>query len=237
MRRFAESMTWAEERGFAIDAAVGERMGFVRRTYVGLLIELCGVAAVTSFTIKTPALLELATRLMWTSYLLYIGVFFGLALVTRKMLAGDRSTGVQYAAAGLWVVFLGFLCAPLVGWAVAAQGLQVVVNALILTACVFTGLTAWVFVTKKDFSFLGGALSVISWGVIGFLVVGSLSGFSGGTFLTALIVLLFAGWILYDTSRVLHHRHVGQYVAASVDLLIDFVYMFIHILMLLMNRD
>ena len=236
MRRFAETMTWAEDRGFAIDAAVGERMGFIRRTYSHLLAELFGVALVTAITISIPSLLSLAEGLMWSSYIVYLAVFIGLSLLTRSMLAGDKPIGTQYTAAGLWVVALGFLCAPLVNWVAGSQGFGPVWSAFVLTACVFTGLTAYVFFTKKDFSFLGGALSMITLGVIGFILMGSLFGFTGGSFMTLFIVILFGGWILYDTSQVLHRRHTNQYVSASVELLIDFVLMFIHILSLL-SRD
>jgi hypothetical protein len=51
-------------------------------------------------------------------------------------------------------------------------------------------------------------------------------------------VVVLGGWVLYETSNVLHHRRVDQYVAASVDLLVNFVLMFMHIAMLLMSgRD
>ena len=59
MRRFADSMQWTEEGGgFAIHAALNERLGFLRRTYAHLLIEICLVGAVSSFVLKTPYLLQ-----------------------------------------------------------------------------------------------------------------------------------------------------------------------------------
>jgi FtsH-binding integral membrane protein len=51
-------------------------------------------------------------------------------------------------------------------------------------------------------------------------------------------VVLLSGWVLYDTSQIIHRRRIGEHVAASVDLLVDFVYLFIHIVMLLLSsRD
>lgn len=236
MRRFADTMTWAEGGGFAIDAAVDQRMGFIRRTYGHLLAELLGVAVVTSITMSVPALLSLATSLLWSSFILYVGVFLGLSLLTRSMLAGEKPIGTQYLAAGLWVTALGFLCAPLVAWVGESQGFGPVWSAFLLTSFTFGGLTAYVLLTKKDFSFLGGALTMVTVAVVGFLIIGSLFGFTGGAFMTLFIVILLGGWVLYDTSQVLHRRHVNQYVAASVELLVDFVLMFINILSLL-SRD
>ena len=237
MRRFADSMTWAQEGGgFAINAAVGERMGFIRKTYSHLLVELLGVGAVTALTINTPSLMSLANSLFGSGIWLFFGVFMGLSWITRAMLAGEKPIGTQYFAAGLWVVMLGFLCAPLVAMVAETRGWDPVLQAFVLTSVIFTGLTAYVFFTKKDFSFMGGALNVVGWGIVGFLIIGSLWGYNFGSWMSLLIAILFGGWILYDTSQILHHRHVKQYVSASVDLLTDFVFLFINILSLF-SRD
>ncbi|HEX5136290.1 MAG TPA: Bax inhibitor-1 family protein [Planctomycetota bacterium] len=239
MRRFADSMAWADERGFAIDAALDSRMAFVRRTYAHLLAELVGVALVVMLALRTPALQSLGVALL-RNPLVYIGAFFGVALVTRKMLEGHRSVGVQYAAAGIWVFFFGLLLTPLAMIAERATGSYAILGeGAILTGCVFTGLTAYVFFTKKDFSFLRGALWMVSWLLVGVAVVSWVFGWgfgAGGSIVySGICVLLMGGWVLHDTSKVLHHRAVNQYVAASVDLLIDFVYMFIHIVLILLN--
>jgi len=238
MRRFAESMTWAEDKGFAISAALDSRMAFVRRTYAHLLGELAAVAAIVYVSLQTPALQRLAFGLMG-NWLVYVAAFFGISLVTRAMLAGQKSMGIQYAAAAIWVFFLGLLVTPLAMIAQRVTGSYAILGqSAILTGCVFTGITAYVFFTKKDFSFLGGALWMISWIAFGLGIVLSIFGGFGNS--TALLyscgmVLLLGGWVLYDTSKVLHHRHVNEHVAASVDLLIDFVYMFIYIVSILLR--
>jgi FtsH-binding integral membrane protein len=232
-------MAWAEDKGFAIHAAVDSRMAFVRRTYAHLLAELVGVALVVSLAIRTPALESVALSLMSRWYVALLALF-GISLVTRKMLEGHRSIGVQYAAAAIWVLFFGLFITPL---AVAVKYLTgsyaLLGEAAILTGCAFTGLTAYVFFTKKDFSFLGGALWMGSLLLLGVGVVsmlfGGLGGGGGSIAYSAFGVLLMGGWVLYDTAKVLHHRHVSEYVAASVDLLVDFVYMFIHIASILLN--
>jgi len=238
MRRFADSMSWAEDRGFAISAAMDARMAFVRKTYAHLLAELIGVAAIVAVGIRVEALQEVGFALLSRWYL-YIIAFFGISFVTRAMLQGQRSKGVQYAAAALWVVFLGLLVTPL---AVIAQQLTgsyaVLGEAAVLTGCVFAGITAYVFYTKKDFSFIGGALWMVTWLLFGIGMVAAIFGGLGGSgalIYSCAMVLLLGGWVLYDTSKVLHRRHVSQYVAASVDLLVDFVYMFIYILSILLN--
>ena len=110
---------------------------------------------------------------------------------------------------------------------------MVLAQAFILTACVFIGLTAYVLMTKKDFSALGAALGIGTMLVIGLILTASFFGGIGGTWITIVCVVLMAGWVLYDTSNVLHHHKTNQAVAASVNLLVDFVLMFLNILMLL----
>jgi len=239
MRRFADSMTWASDSGFAIDAAVNERVTFIRRTYLHLVGELGGVALATVVILQSVVLQRAAVAL-WNSWILYLAAFFGLSLLTRKLLEGRKSLAIQYAGAALWVFFLGLLVAPLAMAANARFGSYAVLGeGLILTGCVFGGLTAYVFFTKKDFSYLGGILSVASWTLLGVAVIAFfLGGFAGSPIWSILWVLLLSGWVLYDTSKLMHRRHVDEYVAASVDLLVDFVYMFIHIVILLMgSRD
>ena len=239
MRRFADSMSWeTEQGGFAINAALNERLGFIRKTYLHLGVELMAVAGVTALCLQIPAMQKLSIALL-SNFIIYIAAFFGVALISRKLMEGSKSVAVQYAGAGLWVFFLGLLITPLAMIADAKFGSYAVLGeAFIMTACVFGGLTAYVFVTKKDFSFMRGALVVISWTLVGFALISFLfGGFGGSPIWSILWVVLLGGWVLYDTSNVLHHRRVDQYVAASVDLLVDFVYMFIHIASLLMNRD
>lgn len=238
MRRFAESMPWADDRGFAINAAMDARMAFVRRTYAHLFAELAATALVVYVALQVPAVQQIAGAVMGRWYI-YILCFFGVSLVTRKMLEGQRSIGIQYAAAVIWVLFLGLLVTPLAMIAKYQTGSYAVLGeGAILTGCVFAGITAYAFFTKKDFSYLGGALWMLSLLAFGIGMVSMIFGGFGGSgslIYSCAMVVLLGGWVLYDTSKVLHHRHVSQHVAASVDLLVDFVYMFIYIVSILLR--
>jgi len=240
MRRFSDQMGWAADRGgFAIEAAVDERLGFLRKTYSLLTLQIVAVGAISAAILQNEALTLKIANLFWGSrsgMFIYLGVVFGISLLTRSMLAGNRPIGVQYGAAALWVGFLSVLVAPIC-WvaAEATGGYQIVGEAFLLTVALFGGLTAYVLTTRKDFSALRGALWM---GSIGLMAIGLISVFMGSSmsiwYSVGWLVLL-SGWTLYDTSQVLHKRNVNQYVAASVDLLVDFVYMFIYILMILMQ--
>jgi len=240
MRRFAEQMGWAADPGgFAIQASVNERLGFLRKTYGLLSLQILAVGAIAAFVINTPFLLNNVAIRLYDGIMIYILVFMGLSFLTRRMLEGSKPLSTQYAAAGLWTFFLGLLISPLCYMASLRFGSYAIVGeAFVLTSAIFIGLTVYVFTTKKDFSFLRGAIWIAS---MSMLAIGALlyfTGNSGGIWYSVIWVGVLAAWTLYDTSKILHHRHTNEAVAASVDLLLDFVYLFIHILMILMrSRD
>jgi FtsH-binding integral membrane protein len=230
MRKFAEAISWAKEGGFAIDAAVDERMAFIRRTYTTLLIQLIGVVLATSLSIKTGLAMTLG---LGGVIIGFIGVIF----VMPRLIVPTASRPVQTLGAALLVGFYGLLLSPLV--MVAPKG--VLIQAAVLTGCVFGGLTAYVFMTKKDFNFLGGMLSAALWILIGVGVISFFFGGFGNT--TGLLfsggaVLLFSGFVLYDTSNIMRRYPTNAHMAASIALLINVVNIFWYIAMILMgSRD
>ena len=230
MRKFAEASSWAKEGGFAIDAAVDERMAFIRRTYTTLLIQLIGVVLATSLSIKTGLAMTLGLGG------LFIG-FIGVIFIMPRLIVPTASRPVQTLGAALLVSFYGLLLSPLV--MVAPEG--VLIQAGVLTGCVFGGLTAYVFMTKKDFNFLGGMLSAALWILIGVGLISFLFGGFGNTaglFYSGFAVLLFSGFVLYDTSNIMRRYPTNAHIAASIALLINVVNIFWYIAMILMgSRD
>ena len=137
-----------------------------------------------------------------------------------------------------WVLLLGLLIAPLVLWIGAAKGPEIISQASGLTALVFGGLTVYVLWSGKDFSFLRGALTIGFWSILAVSLVGALTGFSMGLWVSYAIVLLFAGHILYDTSTILHRLPGNMAMTGAILLFTDVVLLFKHILLILArSRD
>ena len=85
-------------------------------------------------------------------------------------------------------------------------------------AVLFAAMTAYVFISKKDFSFMRGILSVLTMGACG-LVIGSLIfDFSLGIVFSVAMITLASGYILFYTSNVLKHYRTDQHVAAALAL-------------------
>ncbi|WP_317928799.1 Bax inhibitor-1/YccA family protein [Halioxenophilus sp. WMMB6] len=148
------------------------------------------------------------------------------------------------SANGIWVVFaftglLGAALGPILNrYLGMANGGTIVMQALGGTALVFFGLSAYVLTTRKDFSFMGGFL------MVGLLVavVASLGALVAGLFgveistfslaISALVVLLMSGFILFDTSRIIHGGETN-YIMATVALYLDIYNLFTSLLHLL----
>ena len=107
---------------------------------------------------------------------------------------------------------------------------SVIPTAGLLTGIVFAGLTATVFITGKDFSYLRGALMVGFFAALGIILCGAIFGFKLGLLFSGILVVLAGAYVLYVTSNVLHHYRTDQHVAASLSLFAAIALLFWYIL-------
>jgi FtsH-binding integral membrane protein len=119
--------------------------------------------------------------------------------------------------------------------AVAMSNPASILQAGVLTVGIFGGLTAYVFISKRDFSFMRGMLMtglivVFLGGLLNFFIVGS-SAFSFGIAVAAL--LLFSGYVLYDTSNIIRRYPVNEYIAGALDLYLDAFNIFLALIRIL----
>ena len=79
--------------------------------------------------------------------------FYGLFFLTNKLRDSVWGLVSTFALTG----FMGFLLGPILNRYLGMQGgAEVVASAFAMTALVFGGLSAYVLITRKDMSFLGG---------------------------------------------------------------------------------
>lgn len=154
----------------------------------------------------------------------------------------------QNSASGIWTVFLftgllgGSLGPMLNAYLSLANGPSLIMQALGGTAFIFFGLSGYVLTTKKDFSFLGGFLMAGLLVVIACAVIFFVAGFFGvhvpGVHLaiSAAIMLLMSGFILFDTSRIINGGETN-YIRATVSLYLNIYNIFTSLLHLLGAMD
>ncbi|PKN54152.1 MAG: hypothetical protein CVU56_28120 [Deltaproteobacteria bacterium HGW-Deltaproteobacteria-14] len=209
------------------------QVSFVRRVYAwmfaGVLATVMGVA----IAVKS-GLAEDLLRAGLVANILLLVVWMGGAYGLQKVRNVPTWNVVAFAAYGLLtgivisgIVYVAILMAKVNG---AAPGTYVL-QASGLTLVTFGGLSAYAFFTKRDFSFLRGLLVAGTFALLGALVIGF---FVHATAYQMIIscfgVLLFAGYTLYDTQKVLKTFPDGEHVAGAMTLFLDFVLMFVYIL-------
>ncbi|WP_339337751.1 Bax inhibitor-1/YccA family protein [uncultured Oceanicoccus sp.] len=154
------------------------------------------------------------------------------------------------SSSGIYVVFaftalMGAALGPTLNYYLTmANGGEIVMQALGGTALVFFSLSGYVLTTRKDFSFMGGFLMtglVVLVMVSLALMLGSMFGYhmpAASLALSAGIVLLMSGFILFDTSRIINGGETN-YLMATVALYLDIYNLFTSLLHLLgvMNDD
>lgn len=194
----------------------------LRNTY----LLLGGTLAFSAVTAYVAMALNMPFMGLWM-LLPYIGLLFAV-----------RAT--QESGWGIfWVFmltgFLGLTLGPILTAYIRflPNGSQVVLAALGSTAAAFLGLSAYAVRSERDFSFMGGFLTV---GIIGAFVLGlvayffNLSGLS--LIVSGLFLIVSGGVILYQTSEIIHGGETN-YIRATVTLYVSIYNMFLSLLRLL----
>ncbi len=158
-------------------------------------------------------------------FLLFIGGF-GIHFVRR-------TNGLNLVVFGIYAALWGAVLGPMLTLLnEVAPGVPL--QAGILTVAVFGCLTLYVFQTGKDFQWLGGLLFVA---ILGLIISSLVMMFFNVPLLSTLYsfigVLVFSGFILYDTSEIMHRLTPDEAITGSIELFVDFIGLFLHILNLL----
>lgn len=225
-------------------ANVSERTDFIRRTYLHLAGAVLAFILIEALllVIFPPATLfaNFGRFLSGPGWFLILGGFMLVSWIAEKWARSNASPGLQYAGLSLYVVAEAFLFLPLMAIALKIDPSGTIpLKAGIITAVVFGGLTAMVFMTGADFSWLGRYLFLAGLLAFGFAIAAYFFGLSLGLFFSVALVALAAGYILYDTSNVMHHYNTNQHVAASLALFASVALMLWYVMRILiaLQRD
>lgn len=228
--------------GAVATLGVSERVAFLRRTYAHLCGAILLWAGATALFMQSEYSLR---YVLWVgqgtmNMLLVFGGFLVAGYAARRMAMSGASRVVQYAGLGLEVAAFTLLTQPILWVALVtskstADFHSIVMSAALLTGVIFVGLTATVFITKKDFSFMRGALMIGSFAILGVLLASLIFGFHLGILFTGAVILLMAGYILYETSMIMRDFPPTFHVAAALMLFASVATLFIYVLRLLVS--
>ena len=213
------SMTGTAARTPSAAAATNK---VIRNTYTLLSMTLL-------FSALTAGV-SMALDLPHPGLLLTLAGYFGLLFATARY----RNTALGLVFVFALTGFMGYTLGPIINTYMAlTNGTQTVMTAMGATGTIFLGLSGYALASRKDFSFMGG-----------FLMVGILVAFLAGLgailfelpgmslAVSSMFVLLMAGLILYETSRIIHGGE-SNYIMATVSLYVAIFNLFTSLLHLL----
>ncbi len=213
------------ERKPMMTSAVGtgvEINKVLRNTYMLLGLTLL----FSAFTAGVAMMMQISQT---TALILFL-VGFGLLFVVNRTADSGKGLVAVFAFTGV----LGAALGPMLNYYIGlANGPGLIMQALGGTAVVFFALSAYVLTTRKDFSFMGGFLMVgLIVAVVASIVLIFFNVPVANMVLSAVIVLLMSGFILFDTSRIIHGGETN-YIRATVALYLDIYNLFTSLLSLL----
>ncbi len=195
----------------------------LRNTYMLLSLTLLfsGFTAALSMFLKMPPMTYLIS---------VIGGMIIAMFVLPRFANSTAGIGIVFLITGL----LGFGLGPMLTmYASLPNGGNIIMLAFGGTGVIFMGLSAYVLATKKDFSFLGGFL------MVGFLLVlvAALANIfmqipALSLMISAVVIMIMSGFILYDTSRIIHGGETN-YILATIGLYMTIFNIFISLLQIL----
>lgn len=216
-----------------------ERAQFIQKTYLHLAGAVGAFIAI-EFLLFFTGIAEAITGFVASSRFTWLAILGGFTLLgwlARSLAAKADSVQTQYTGLAIYVVAQALIFAPLLYIAAVFSDPSVIPTAGILTLLLFAGLTTVAFTTKKDFSFLGGILTIGGFIALGLILCSVIFGFTLGLIFSVVMVAFASIAILYDTSKVMHHYATHQHVAASLELFASVALLFWYVLQVVMSMS
>ena len=227
------------------DAPAADRAAFFRRTYGLVAIGFAAFAALLAiffvgFDQRSgiafavfAGLGSIISSLGGWSILLVMLAFWGATTVAQSLAFNRASRGTQYAGLGLYVILEALIFIPLIGYVILStkgNASSVLLPAGIVTGGMIAGLTALVFMTNLDFSFLKVAIILGSFAAIAIVIVAAIAGLSLGAWFSIAMIVLMATVILYQTNEIKNTLETDQHVAAAFILFSSFVTLLFYVI-------
>ena len=221
----------------AATAPKSERIAFIQRTYLHLCVAVLAFVGLEALLIKSGIgdqflATMAANRIAWIGLLV---LFIGGGMFAQYLARSNSPPATQYMGLALYVGIEAIFFLPILTLCtkLGPQFSSIPLQAGILTLTVFGGLSAVVLVSKRDFSFLGYGLRILTFLALGLIVVSLFTPFTLGIWFSVAMIALACGFILYDTSNVLHHYDTRSHVAASLALFSSLAMLFYYIVRLM----
>lgn len=227
----------------AIEAPAEARLTFIRKTYTHLAAAIYALVALEFIYFQVLPLDQWVPSLFsfrWGWMLLFLA-YVVVSNVADSWARSDASVGKQYTGLFTYTFAFSVILCPLLWIAnqftteIGGSQFSPITVAAVGTLAIFGVLTATVFLTRQDFSFLGPILGIASMVLLGVVALAMFGWLNLGTGAFLVFVAFAGAAILYDTSNVLHHYRTDQYVAAALRLFASLGLLFWYVLQIVIS--
>ncbi|XP_063442867.1 protein lifeguard 4-like isoform X2 [Mytilus trossulus] len=199
------------------------RMGFLRKVY-GILSAQILLSTIVAGVIYSS---ETATTFVQTNnWMLLVALIGSLGLIFALMVYRHQ-TPTNYILLTVFTLMEAYS----VGVVVTFYEVQSVIEAFMLTFAVTAGLTIYTLQSKRDFSSMGAGLFAA---LMILIIAGMMQIFFPSPIMDKAIgiggALVFSLFIIFDTHMLMHKHSPEEYIVASVNLYLDILNLFLHIL-------
>ena len=215
------------------------RVEFYKKTYAHVAGGVLLFIIFEYFLLKSSMIIEFMMSMLdgWR-WLIMLGGFMLVTSYAESTIMKTADKNIQYMAYALYVFAQAIIFVPLLYIAmIYSESADLIQQAAVVTIGLFAGISAIVFLTKKDFSFLKAGITIGFFIAMGLIIAGSLFGFTLGLWFSVGMCVLAAGSILYQTSNLINKYGTEDYIPASLGLFASLMLLFWYVLQIFMSRD
>ncbi|UGU14781.1 Bax inhibitor-1 family protein [Sinomicrobium kalidii] len=221
------------------DLTLADRAAFYKKTYAHVAGGVLAFILFEYLLLQSETIVQFALSMTeGYRWLLMLGGFMFITNYAESTALRTADKNKQYLAYGIYILAEAFIFVPLIYIAAyyLESGPEILNQAAIVTLALFTGLSAIVFLTRKDFSFLKTGLVIGFFIAIGLIIAGTIFGFNLGLWFSVGMCLLAGGAILYQTSNLVNKYGKEDYIPAAIGLFASLMLLFWYVLRIF-SRD
>ncbi|CAG8765766.1 16821_t:CDS:2 [Racocetra persica] len=205
------------------------RMAFVRKVFSILFAQISLSTAVAGLMMHNSIIKSWVQSHGWVIYIVSILTF----ALLFALQVNHRSYPTNFALLAAFTLAESYT----VGTVVTYYDYNAVLRTLIVTSGLFIGIVLYTLQSEYDFSGMFPLLYNSLLIILGISIAGIYIPFSGvfDFIFTIICIMIFCGFIAFDTFTVMTTKHPEEYILAAVELYLDFINLFLRILKILNN--
>ncbi len=217
---------------------------FITLTYINLTCAVALFAVLETLFFKLgdgDVVADYLCSLDAPNFKLYMLGFYGAYIagifIANFIQSCSQIRAVKYFSLALHVVLDAAFFVPILAIIQKYWGAAIIYQAIGLTAALFATLSASVFITRKDFSFMRAGLLFAGTALLGLILLHMLFGLNLGAWFTGATIGLLCMYLLYETSKLIYRENDEDDIDSAIELFATFSTLFIYILDCLVRSE